>query len=45
MNIVLNAGTDRVIDLVRPWLADLATTDLVTRTLLLPAFCNRVRSL
>ena len=45
MKIVRNAGTDRVVDLVRPWLADGVAVDLVTPNLSLFAFGDLSREL
>lgn len=45
MKIVRNAGTDRVVDLVRPWLADGVALDLVTSGLSLFAFGDLSREL
>jgi hypothetical protein len=37
MKLVLNAGTERVIDLIRPWLAPGKQLDIVT-----PTLCSQV---
>lgn len=45
MKIVRNAGGDRVIDLVRPWLTEGSLLDLVTPSFSLFAFAELAREL